>query len=609
VPAFLILVEGRRVAQIETMRRLKLTCHVLALMLMDIASASAGVVTLAWDANSEPNIAGYVIAYGTSPGNHPTTVNVGNRTTWQLQGLVNGQRYYFVVRAYDTAGLMSPKSVEVETHVLSVLLTSNITSQPAVGQAIRWIASSSAPAEYRFWRFSSGTWTIVQDYSALNTYTWTPTTGDLGDHSVQVWARVIGSPRDYNAWETSGAFTVGNDPIVIGSLESSVALPGSTGTAMTWKARALGGPAPLEYKFWRYKQASGWTMVQAFSTRNTYTWTPGPGDEGDYSLQVWVRPRGSTADYTAWRGTSFEIFNMPPAIGSIVSNVGFPAGSGTAITWRAIASGGPGLEYKFWRWSQASGAWTVLQNYSPSNTATWTPLTGDVGTHSLQVWVRRAGSTEAYEAWKGLAFTIANSTPTIRSLRPDRALPIGSGTPVTWRADAVGGPGPFEYKFWRYSQSTDSWSALTAYGPSDSYTWIPSAADEGNFVVQAWIRRQGSTAANPAAYLSTQRFTVTDATPSISAVNRDVVETTAGMPVTWTAVAGGGPGPLEYQFWRYDVSRQTWSIAQEYSWDNTFSWVPKPSERGAYTIQVWVRRFGSATAYDGWMSASPFNIK
>ena len=81
-------------------------------------SASADTVTLAWDANPEPNIAGYVIAYGTSPGNHPSTVDVGNRTTWQLPGLAAGQRYYFVVRAYNTAGLMSADSAEAETHVL-----------------------------------------------------------------------------------------------------------------------------------------------------------------------------------------------------------------------------------------------------------------------------------------------------------------------------------------------------------------------------------------------------------------------------------------------------------------------------------------------------------
>src|SRR5688572_29845363 len=171
------------------MSRLILTiCRVLAVMMIGVTSASAGAVTLAWDANPEPNIAGYVVAYGTSSGVHPFTVDVGNRTAWRLPGLVNGQHYYFVVRAYNTSGLMSPPSAEVDTSVLSVFLTSNISPLPAIGQPISWVAAASAPAEYRFWRLSSGTWTLVQDYSPLNTYTWTPTAGHTGANEIQVWA-------------------------------------------------------------------------------------------------------------------------------------------------------------------------------------------------------------------------------------------------------------------------------------------------------------------------------------------------------------------------------------------------------------------------------------
>jgi len=49
----------------------------------------------------------------------------------------------------------------------------------------------------------------------------------------------------------------------------------------------------------------------------------------------------------------------------------------------------------------------MVQNYSSSNTFTWTPTGADVGDHALQVWVRSAGSTVAYEAYKSSGvFTI-----------------------------------------------------------------------------------------------------------------------------------------------------------------------------------------------------------
>src|SRR5580704_7282007 len=47
--------------------------------------------------------AGYILSYGTSPGVHPTTVNVADVTTWLVSSLTPGQRYYFVVQAYNTS--------------------------------------------------------------------------------------------------------------------------------------------------------------------------------------------------------------------------------------------------------------------------------------------------------------------------------------------------------------------------------------------------------------------------------------------------------------------------------------------------------------------------
>ena len=69
--------------------------------------------TLAWNPNTETNIAGYRLHYGTSSGNYTTTVDVGNTTTATPSNLTNGQAYYAVVTAYNTASLESLASNEV----------------------------------------------------------------------------------------------------------------------------------------------------------------------------------------------------------------------------------------------------------------------------------------------------------------------------------------------------------------------------------------------------------------------------------------------------------------------------------------------------------------
>ena len=76
----------------------------------------AASVTLAWNPNSESNLAGYKVQYGTAPGVHPTTVDVGNQTTYVVGGLGPGT-YYFVVLAYNTSGLQSPLSNEVSVTI------------------------------------------------------------------------------------------------------------------------------------------------------------------------------------------------------------------------------------------------------------------------------------------------------------------------------------------------------------------------------------------------------------------------------------------------------------------------------------------------------------
>lgn len=66
-------------------------------------SAWAAEVQLAWDPNSEPDLAGYRIHYGTASGSYSVHVDVGNVTAYTAPGLADQTRYYFVATAYDNA--------------------------------------------------------------------------------------------------------------------------------------------------------------------------------------------------------------------------------------------------------------------------------------------------------------------------------------------------------------------------------------------------------------------------------------------------------------------------------------------------------------------------
>jgi len=70
-------------------------------------------VRVAWDASTSPDVTGYVVDYGTSPGSYTRSVDVGASTQATVTGLLDGNTYYMAVRAYDSDGIMSPRSNEV----------------------------------------------------------------------------------------------------------------------------------------------------------------------------------------------------------------------------------------------------------------------------------------------------------------------------------------------------------------------------------------------------------------------------------------------------------------------------------------------------------------
>ena len=78
-----------------------------------VPAAHAGDVTVAWDPNPEPEVAGYKIYFGTTPGSYTVSMNAGNITSMVISGLETGVTYYFAAVAYDSSGNESGFSNEI----------------------------------------------------------------------------------------------------------------------------------------------------------------------------------------------------------------------------------------------------------------------------------------------------------------------------------------------------------------------------------------------------------------------------------------------------------------------------------------------------------------
>ena len=119
--------------------------------------AHAGSATLSWNANTESDLAGYRIYYGTSArtgacptGGYPNNINVGNVAAYTFSNLTDGSTYYFSITAYDTSGNEScfssqvskliPASSDVSAPTVPTGLTASAVSSSQI--SLSWAAST-----------------------------------------------------------------------------------------------------------------------------------------------------------------------------------------------------------------------------------------------------------------------------------------------------------------------------------------------------------------------------------------------------------------------------------------------------------------------------------
>jgi hypothetical protein len=102
---------------------------------MQLSAFATGSVTLAWNASTDPSVAGYNVYYGGVSGVYTNEICAGNATNATISGLVGGTTYYFATTTYAASGMESPFSSEV-----SYLVPMNTPNTPIVNYSNTYTA-------------------------------------------------------------------------------------------------------------------------------------------------------------------------------------------------------------------------------------------------------------------------------------------------------------------------------------------------------------------------------------------------------------------------------------------------------------------------------------
>ena len=127
---------------------------------------------------------------------------------WHLQLPGLGAQRERSSAEFDAWRSFGPMTVGVPAALTVTVLTPNLTSPVPAGMPVTWTAKASGgttPYTYKFFVWDGSSWTLGQDWSPVNIWTWSPPTA--GTYSFQVWARNARSSAESDAWRSFGPMT------------------------------------------------------------------------------------------------------------------------------------------------------------------------------------------------------------------------------------------------------------------------------------------------------------------------------------------------------------------------------------------------------------------
>ena len=244
---------------------------------------------------------------------------------------------------------------------------------------------------------------------------------------------------------------------------------------VTFTAEAAGGKEGYTYKFIVYNKTTGtWGVVQNYSSKNTCTWTKGSAGDRYFYVDV----KDAAGNVARSEALNVKIEATAPKV--TLTGSSETVNAGAKLTLTAQTTLGSGCTYKFIIFNPATNQWFKLQDFSSSNTFTWTA--GSDGTRLFYVDVKDADGNVTRS--KALNVTIGNGSANWLSVKATVSSNTSkTGDKITFTAEGVGGKAGYTYKMVVYNKTTKIWGLVQNFSSNNTITWTAGSAGDREFYI------------------------------------------------------------------------------------------------------------------------------
>jgi hypothetical protein len=250
------------------------------------------------------------------------------------------------------------------------------------------------------------------------------------------------------------------------------------------------------FRFWILDPGRYWSMVQDYSTSNSYNWNTTGLPNGDYMLEVDIKSydEPNSIGYDFVKNMTYHIGTAPCTASLAISGGTSPTTGATGGTYVMTGSstGCPNPTYRFWILDPGGPHWSMVQDYglTTANTHTWAG-TYYLGAYKMEVDVRDASNTSvAYEAVNNVTFTLTGCTAAGLTGAPPSPSVTGAADVILTATSTC--PGTPSYRFWILDAGGSHWSIVQDYSPAATYTWAKANQRAGTANIEVDVRDKGS---------------------------------------------------------------------------------------------------------------------